>query len=524
MNPSFAVGAGAYAGCAYCTHVGVYSKTLKKMVYPGNRRFLPQNDRQRTNVRSYPSQAADARPPPQIKTMQYIDEANEKFETTSGVERKDLVQKTGCKGAYSLQRASSHNRVLDTPSDPMHLVKDIVEHVVNLVVGKEDSFKVRQQEEQCKRFPSSWMQDVHNTLPKAPFSLTSDVVSLADERAMSICVPTGFDWRPRAIFGKATGMKSHEWKQVATNGVLKFCLRDMLCRSQRSTLFELLDVITDLCAEEIVSSRIGDLEARVHKALVLIERDFPLSMQVIVFHLLHHLPMFLRRFGPVYGFWMYPYECFNSWIAQRVKSRRYPEATVVETYRLSEWAHFLEISRQLPDGATMSADLFDDRDINQHDSSKPSSERSEEVTLSGEQINQLERFYEDESCSISPCAMMMKHVTYTDHHRRTIRLTTADTEREQSHTRCSYISTMHRGSVAVGRIMSIFDHTHSSHTLTFAYVSWFDTPSTDRDTKLMFVDTTVQSQSVIPITSLSKPLVTAFDEEEPGRLWILNLK
>jgi len=240
------------------------------MVYPGNRRFLPQNDRQRTNVRSYPSQAADVRPPPQIKTMQFIDEANEKFETTNGVERKELVKKTGCKGSYSLRVASSHNRVLDIPSDPMHRVKDIVEHLVNVIVGKEDSIKVRQQEKQCKRFPTSWMQDEHASKGTV---LAKDDVSLADERAMSICVPSGFDWRPRAIFRKATGMKSHEWKQVATNGVLKFCLRDMLCRSQHSTLFELLDVIADLCAEEIDSRHTGDLEARVHKALVLIERD-----------------------------------------------------------------------------------------------------------------------------------------------------------------------------------------------------------------------------------------------------------
>jgi len=224
---------------------------------------------------------------------------------------------------------------------------------------------------------------------------------------------------------------------------------------------------------------------------------------------------------------MYPYERFNSWIAQRVKSRRYPEATVVETHLLSEWAHFLEISGQLPDGATMSAHLFDDQNINQDDStlySKPSSERSEEVTLTDEQINQLEGIYGDKSSSISPCVVMMKQVTYMDHHRCTIRLTTADIEGEQSHTRCSYISTSHRDSVRVGRIMSIFDHTHCSHTLTFAYVSWFDTPITDPDTKLMFVDTTVQSQSVVPITSLSKSLVTAFDEEEPGKLWILNLR
>ena len=62
--------------------------------------------------------------------------------------------------------------------------------------------------------------------------------------------------------------------------------------------------------------------------------------------------MFIRHFGPVYGFWMYPYERFNSWISRRVLNRRYPESTVVETYRLSEWANFMEVTGQLAEGAT----------------------------------------------------------------------------------------------------------------------------------------------------------------------------
>ena len=114
------------------------------------------------------------------------------------------------------------------------------------------------------------MKDKQNTLPKAPFSLTRDEISLADERANSICVPTGFGWRPQAIFGKSSGMKSHDWKQVATNGILKFCLRNMLGYNQRSTLFELMDVIADLCAD-VDEMRINHLELRVHKTLVLIE-------------------------------------------------------------------------------------------------------------------------------------------------------------------------------------------------------------------------------------------------------------
>ena len=144
-------------------------------------------------------------------------------------------------------------------------------------------------------------------------------------------------------------MKPLEWKQVVTNDILKFCLHNMLGHNQRHTLYQLVNIITQLHAEEIDIRYVDEIEKRVHHTLALIERDFPLSLQVIVFHLLHHLPMFLRRFGPVYSFWMYPYERFNSWITRRVLNRRYPEPTVVETYRLSEWAHFMQISGQLPE-------------------------------------------------------------------------------------------------------------------------------------------------------------------------------
>ena len=52
-------------------------------------------------------------------------------------------------------------------------------------------------------------------------------------------------------------------------------------------------------------------------------------------HILHHVGQGLREFGPVYSNWMYPYERFNSWMCRRALNRRRPEATIVETYRVS---------------------------------------------------------------------------------------------------------------------------------------------------------------------------------------------
>ena len=145
-------------------------------------------------------------------------------------------------------------------------------------------------------------------------------------------------------------MKSHDFKLCLSDGILKFCLRNLLHRSQRCTIFRFCDIISKICSEEIILNEMCDLETEVHEVLALLERDFPVSLHVIVFHLLHHLPMFLKKFGPVYGFWMFPFERFNSWISQRVTNRRYPESTVIATYRLFEFSRFLEITQNLPLG------------------------------------------------------------------------------------------------------------------------------------------------------------------------------
>ena len=51
-------------------------------------------------------------------------------------------------------------------------------------------------------------------------------------------------------------------------------------------------------------------------------------------HLLRHVVDGIRSFGPVYGSWMFAYERFNSWLHRRVMNRRFPEATLMETYRV----------------------------------------------------------------------------------------------------------------------------------------------------------------------------------------------
>ena len=101
------------------------------------------------------------------------------------------------------------------------------------------------------------------------------------------------------------------------------------------------------------------LEMEVNETLALVERDFSvdiqvchtlfdiasrvdlianikfLSIQVIIIHLIRHVVDGMKQFGPVYATWMYGYERFNSWLHRRVTNCRYPEATLMETYRVS---------------------------------------------------------------------------------------------------------------------------------------------------------------------------------------------
>ena len=165
--------------------------------------------------------------------------------------KKRISRKSGCKGSYTLRKLPFHNRIDNTPVDPMHLIKNIGEHLVRLVAGIagiEDSKHVREEEE-C--FRSCWIKNKSDKLPPAPFSLTKTEMICANNRAKSICVPATFDWRPRDLFTHY-GMKCHEWKEVICCGIRRFCVVDLLGQQQRTSLFTLFDVVTRLCSLHII--------------------------------------------------------------------------------------------------------------------------------------------------------------------------------------------------------------------------------------------------------------------------------
>ena len=68
---------------------------------------------------------------PIIKIMSYVDTMIGKLTAaSSNDERKQIVRQSGCTGVYSLRKLPNHDRYLNTPVEPMHLIKNIAKRVV----------------------------------------------------------------------------------------------------------------------------------------------------------------------------------------------------------------------------------------------------------------------------------------------------------------------------------------------------------------------------------------------------------
>ena len=183
---------------------------------------------------------------------------------------------------------------------------------------------------------------------------------------------------------------------MLSSGILKFCIRGQLGEQQENTLTELCDVVCLLCQEPLYLRTMDTLEYRVHKVLSLLERDFPVSVHVVMIHLMHHVPQFLRRFGPLRGYWMYPMERFNNWIKSRNLNVRYPESTVIETYHLYELGYYLQVTKQLPTGATIDIGMYtssSDQDEVDENLENDCCGCGRQTTLDQSHISDLNRLY-----------------------------------------------------------------------------------------------------------------------------------
>ena len=314
---------------------------------------------------------------------------------------------------------------------------------------------------------------------------------------------------------------------------------------------------------------LDSMEYRLHNALSLLERDFPVSLNVITIHLLRHLPMYVRRFGPVHGYWMYPMERLNSWILRRVLNRRFPESTVMASYRLFELS-FLQLTKTVTVDVTEDIEIGDSSEKEKHSSLNPNqvmelykykltqpdrvssmliAQYQKEMRMSVNQrsfpqftvwLQQKETECgsptAENASSVLPISNQVQLCPFysvQDKFRRIIKFS-KHVDKSSSVYSSSYVflrpdsiicPTLYDNVPTFGRIQMIFKHEFDGKLYTLLFVHWFSSSTEDPESGLYFAD--VKSHnccmcSVVSTADVSNPLIHAIDHENLNKLWILN--
>ena len=202
----------------------------------------------------------------------------------------------------------------------------------------------------------------------------------------------------------------------------------------------------------------------------------------------------------------------------------------MESYRLYELGFHLQLSEQLPLGATvdMLSDPVADTDDDQAMSLPVKGYASNLVAAQLDELKVLYGdTYDDQSIeNVNSSITRYKSYTIRDSHNRLTKFGSQQSEHANSVHESSYVHLRTRhASNTFGRIDFIFDHSFNNKNHTLACVHWYEDSLTDSTSGLFHVNRKTKNNSVpaiVYLTQLSKPLIHATDEINEDKLWILN--
>lgn len=585
-------GSGSIMGCHWCLLRGKHCSHLDKVIYLENRSYLAMDDPLRQDEIHFLDKVIDRSTKPHRRHLEAENSYRKTYDNTKNKTQARFVSSaTGCKGTRALSALPGHDRLSESHPDACHTIKDVAQNIMNLLTNRKINLnKLIQAEIEYGRLDISTIENTESrylnkqsnvemphhdtnkglnarkrkcnfvakpkkcpsqtsistqlsniTTSALPYILNTKEIQLADMRASSIRVPIGFGLKPSPFISKPGSLKSHDWKQLVSQGILKYCLKGCLASQQQKTLFLLFDCLADLCAESQCLEGIGNLEIRLNRALALLERDFPVSLQNITTHLLHHMVDTLKRCGPVYGTWMYAFERFNSWICQRALNMRYPESTVIETYLIFDWCQFMLASQKLtpqqPGNSHQSeaanninADFLEVVDPASMDKTRDN--KLQHIELKERDLSSLKQLG-SHICSQCKYHKYCRHVQVHPNTKRAISYTASTAEHKHAKTISSIVCfETKRGlpetKLSNGRFLA-FGRIHMFLLLTcteleerFAKLACYDNVKYDRESGLWFTQNGImRKHSFVAVKDLSSPLVTATDND---CLWFCNCR
>ncbi|XP_035688707.1 uncharacterized protein LOC118424238 [Branchiostoma floridae] len=600
-------GPGAISACSKCWIQGRYSHTLSKTVYTGARRNLDSDDPMRKDVHNFPDKTVEDRGPPRSRTAEEMDVIADVCDPETTALPKTLlgnVQKaTGKTGKEEWRRLPTYSHE-SYVVDMMHTSTDVIQKVQGVTCGSDDTAAVRKEEKRLGRFPECWeeteddqwedieetnerpvlsskkkrkgnaQRNTGGTMKPGPWTLTKEDKKKADDRSSAVKVPVNFGWRPRPFFERIYNMKSHDWKQLVSHGIYKFCIRGLMKDAQRETVYLLCDVLHALCAPYVNMTRLPELKKAIHQCLARLERDFPVTIMTAIVHWMSHITPYISEYGPTKTYWMYLYERMNSFLSKRVKNRQHPESTAVESYRVYDFVLYMSLAGFLPEGAvpTTTAEHMALLEAEEDGEPEPTpqtctevSGAAQKITLTREQTTQLDDYhikhtpkYQSlrkqlrakylKSPSTTPfskwssprldseeCAALAGPSPEGTKYLRAKREFGVEYRCKEAETMSGTVVSSYVGvdgqqmgsQVDVGRVNFFFKHSFLGEEFFLANVTWLPTATRDPESGLLRSDLdTVRHQatetSFCKLSSLSHPLVTARDPDDPNALWILN--
>lgn len=131
-----------------------------------------------------------------------------------------ISKKTGYKHSYCFMKLPNHNYITQVYPDAMHTVKDCIENIYFLLIGKVNLDNIKSSETSMGRFYNTTRKrrrgksaTDHDNMRTHPYVLSSEEIKIADMRSKAIIMPNK-DFNPGSIFIRSTGLKSHDWMEV----------------------------------------------------------------------------------------------------------------------------------------------------------------------------------------------------------------------------------------------------------------------------------------------------------------------
>lgn len=201
--------------------------------------------------------------------------------------------------------------------DVMHIEKNVCDSIVGTLLNIPGKTKDGVQSRQdllamnIRTELAPELRGKRTYLPPACYTLSKEEKERVCQTLHEMKVPDGYcsNLKNRVSMQdlKVHGLKSHDC-HVLMQQLLPVAIRSVLPKHVRYAITRLCFFFKALCAKVVDVSKLQEMQDNIVLTLCLLEMYFPPSFFDIMVHLTVHLVREVELCGPIFFWWMYPFE------------------------------------------------------------------------------------------------------------------------------------------------------------------------------------------------------------------------